>query len=383
MATTLIGTRTTGNITATRRVLDMSNRISLLQPEKTPLVVLLMRLRKKKAINPEYAWLEDDLIPRTSATVDSGGASIVTIVVTTGEGSYFRVNDVVKNTTTGEVMLVTGISTDTLTIVRGLGGSAAVFNLADELLILGNAAEEYDVTPTIKTTITSRVFNYIQTFRNPFGASTLQEKSELYGGGDRNYQRKKVGIEHMVDLERSFWFGEPYEDTAGAVQATPQRTTGGVTNYVTTNITTLGTGGLTEATMNDFIRTGMRYGNRTKFLFASPLGMTKIDGFANGKLRLMPKDKTLGLAISRWVTSHGDVNIVRTVIFEGATYDEWSFLLDMENVAMRVMEDTQLWTDTQENNRHGWQDEWISSVGFEIKSEKTHSILKNIDGSAS
>jgi hypothetical protein len=381
MATTILtGVHDTIDINQDRRVVDMSNKIALLEPSKTPLTVLLQKLRKKKVINPEYKWLEDELIPRTATVSGAQTAGELTINVQTNEGNYFRVGDIVVHTASGETMLVTAVAASIITVTRSYGATAAsALSDNDELLIIGNASTEGATLPTIKTTKTTTVTNYTQIFRTPFGATRTEHQSDLYGGSDRNYLRMKKGITHMRDIERSFWFGEKREDTSGS---TPRRTTGGALEFISTNVTNLASAGLTETTFEDFTRSVFRYGSDTKFLFCSPLTISKINEFARGKLELIPTDQTFGIKIHRYLSGHGVLNLVRTVLFEGQTYDEYAVCLDLENVQMRVMQDTILKQNVQANDEDGWKDEYLTEAGFMLELEKTHGLLTNVGGAA-
>lgn len=61
MATTMIATATgSQNILSNQKVLDMSDRIYLLEPQAAPLYVLVSRLNKRVAINTTVQWLEDE-----------------------------------------------------------------------------------------------------------------------------------------------------------------------------------------------------------------------------------------------------------------------------------------------------------------------------------
>jgi len=61
-----------------------------------------------------------DLNPSWSSLAASATAAATTLSVATGEGAYFNKYDLVKIPATGEVVLVTSVSGDNLTVVRGL-----------------------------------------------------------------------------------------------------------------------------------------------------------------------------------------------------------------------------------------------------------------------
>lgn len=378
MPTIIDSMRDTLDINQDRRVVDIMDKIHLLEPDKAPLTVLLSKLRRVKAINPVYKHLEDVLFPRTDRVNNGAGYSASALAITVDNGSYFKANDIVEVTRTGEIMSVDSVASNVVTFTRSWGATAAAAMVDnDELLILGNANAEGAGKPVIKTTQTATLTNHTEIFRNPFGATRTETQSDLYGGADRNYLRNKNLIEHLVDIERSFWFGEM---ASGA--ETNRRTTKGFFAHVTTNVTALGTGGLTETTFNDWLRTAFRYGNRTKFLFGSPLTIQKISGFALSSLQVVPTDKTFGIHITKYISPHGVVNIINNFIFEGDTYDEYAALVDLENVGMKVMQPTTLRTNIQANDIDGWEDEYLTEAGMLVRQEKTHAVLTNVGGSA-
>jgi len=101
----------TGNILQAQRVVDMDERIHLLEPNATPLAVLLMRLRKKVTFNPRFDWMEDDLRASFDTITSAQTAASTTWDVV--NPNYFRVNDIVKVPRTGEEVLVTAVGTTT------------------------------------------------------------------------------------------------------------------------------------------------------------------------------------------------------------------------------------------------------------------------------
>lgn len=374
--TIIIGSRDTYNINQDRRVVDMADTIALLQPSAAPLTCLLMRLQKKEAINPKFQWLEDDLQNRwdsVNGTTGTGGSIIVTTI------SYFTVGDIVKVPRTGECMIVLTVTTgtSTITVTRGYGSTSAAALLAtDPLVIIGNANEEGATAPTIKTTKTVTAYNYTQIFRSPFGVTRTEENSELYGGPDLAYERKKKGIEHAVDIERAFLFGEPKEDNAGTH---PLRTTAGVLNFISTNVTA-SVGTLTEAKLQTFMESLFQYGSDTKFLFCSPLLLSAINSFAQSKLQMIPKDGTYGINIMRYISAHGEINLIKHRLLEGTIYGGMGIAIDLKNLWYRPLRgsDTKLKTNIQANDEDGEKDEYITECGLQLMLEKTHAVIKGI-----
>lgn len=378
MPTLISGTRGTYNINTDKRVVDMSKKIDLLEPDVSPLKVLSKRLSSKVAINPKFNWLEDEGAPLKDAVNYSTGYTAGATSIVVDNGTYFTVGDVLKAPATGEQALVTTISTNTLTLSRGWGSTSAG-TLADdaELVIIGNANEEGATKRTLKTVKETTKTNYTQIFRLPFGATETNKASEMYGGSDLAHVRMAKGIDHQKQIEMAFWFGEPKEDTDGTH---PKRATGGVDYWISTNATDA-SGTLSETEFDTWLRSGFRYGSKVKFVFASPLIMSAITSWGKSALQLLPKDQTYGLTINRYQHALGSVNLINVPLFSDfTTYAGYAYMLDMESLAYRYLtgRDTKLKTNIQDNSADSEEDEYLTECGLELKQEKKHSVLTGV-----
>src|SRR4030042_6423137 len=101
---------------------DVSDLIGIISPYETPLLDALGN-PMREAMRPHHEWLEDELLPNKDAINDStySDPSADTSFVV-DNGSRFRVGDQIQVESSEELMLVTGISTNTLTAVRGERG---------------------------------------------------------------------------------------------------------------------------------------------------------------------------------------------------------------------------------------------------------------------
>ena len=89
---------------------DVSDLVSIASPFETPLLDALGDAARP-ARSTVHEWLEDALLPNTDTINDTvfGNATTDTTFTVT-HGNRFRVGDSIRNST-GEVMLVTAIST--------------------------------------------------------------------------------------------------------------------------------------------------------------------------------------------------------------------------------------------------------------------------------
>jgi len=383
MPTIIEGQRSTEDILQIRRVVDISDKIYLLNPNAAPLTVLTSKLSKKETVNPRYDWMEDDIMPYWDAINCVAGYAADATLFVVDNGAYFRVGDLWKVPRTGEVFLVrtkTVVADNTLNLVeRGVGSSAKAALVNDEpLMKLASAEEEGAGSPAAKSTLEVDKYNFTQIIKTSFEVTGTEDASKLHGGKDRNSQRNKKGIEHLIDIERQFWFGERGYDDNGTHR---KRFTGGVLEYVKTNVEDAG-GLLTEVEFENFLRKAFKYGSSTKWGFCSPLVASVINLWAAGRLQTVPGEKTYGVAVSKYMSIHGILNLVMNKLFEGVIYGGYMAVLDMEEIDYRNMSgrDTKLETNIQNNDVDGFKDQYKSEVGLEIRQEKKHAILTGVSG---
>lgn len=380
MPTMISGDLATDVIASSQRVIDMDDKIAELEPNASPLVVLLKKLRRVQAISPKVEWLENVRMPRydtvSASTTSASGAIAVS------NGAYFRIGDVVRDTTTGEALEVTGVSATVIAVNRGIGSvTAAAIASADELFIVANVNAEGASLRTIKTVQLANKSNFTEIVRTPLGVTGTEAASKLYGGPDRTRLQAAAAIEHMRDWEHVCFFGAKKEDvnTSGA----PKRFAGGLKEYISTNTTAAG-GTLTEAAFQTFLRSGFRYGSERKILFASPLVMSAIEGFARANIRTGSSGdnaSTYGIKMNTYVSGQGTVDLVMERAWnDSGVYKGYAFLVDMDNVEWHYLRDTKLLENRQQNDADKIEDEYLTEACPVVKLEQTHALLTGVTG---
>lgn len=390
--------RTTAVSSAEQRlIVDATDKIFLLEPNKHPLVTLMTQVRasdgaydgarllKEATENPEFKWFEDVYGGRYAKVAAAYSASASAIDVT-GAGSnsayIFTVGDIVKNQRTGEQFLVTAITDgNTIAVTSAFGTTATAAGAAgDELFIIGNANEENSGVRNVNTTRSTPQTNYTQIFKTTMAVSGTENAAGLYGGKDLPYQRGKKGTEHALDIERAFWLGEKKYDTTGT-QGHPRRVTGGILEFLTSgNSYVQNQGGpLTASDMNAFLAEGFTYGDSTKMLFAGSKVLQALSEIARGQVVTKTGDTTYGVKISEWMSPFGVINIVHNPLFVGE-YAGYGFLLDMDCFRYRFMagRDTKLETNVQTPGLDGVVDQYISEVGLQRMQAPRHALLKGV-----
>jgi hypothetical protein len=216
---------------------DVSDIITLVSPFETPLLDHLGD-PQREATSTIHEWLEDALLPNTDAVDDASLTNPTTLTVFTIEhGDRFQVGDQIRLAGKGEVMLVTGVSGNDLTVTRNYGGTS-VASVADNdvIEILGNAALEGDDAPAARFTNRSRKQNYTQIFTAALELSGSQLAASAIGVDDElDYQKQERLRELLRDLENCVINGvAPATTQQGS--STVRRSMNGILKLVTTNV---------------------------------------------------------------------------------------------------------------------------------------------------
>ena len=214
---------------------DVSDIIGIVSPYETPLLDHLGD-PQRSATSTVHEWLEDSLLPNTDAINDATWTDPAADTdFDVDNGDRFRVGDLIQAAGSREVMLVSGVATNTLTVVRGYGGTTAE-DLADDMVlhIMGNAALEGDDRPATRFTNRARRTNYTQILTAAVEVSGSQLAAQTLGLADElDYQKQERLRELVRDLENCVINGVARE-AGGNPQGTSalRRTMNGIVPFI-------------------------------------------------------------------------------------------------------------------------------------------------------
>lgn len=370
-----------------RTVVDMRDRILLYQPEATPFLTLSGKIKgKRKAFNLKYEWMEKDSKPRR--VIVSGAQTDVdtSIELLTGDGSKVAVNDVLRNVRTGEVVLVTTVSTDTLTVTRAIGGTGVAMNDQDSLIIIGSSYPDASRMGTAKSIVEYPNFNYTQIFRTPFQFSGRDIVTEFYGGNDVDNETKWQAVEHKRSIEYTAYFGKRHLIAAGG--GLKQRTfTGGLEQSIQTNVWNIAGSPFNSRTFNEFLEEGMRWGKggrlqagkAVKYLLCGSRYLTEFSSWGEDKLVTEVLDSTIGFVAKKYQSAHGDVMLIGAPILD-EYHPDYAFLVDFNHADYVFLRqrDTKLLRGREDNDFDGEAYEYFSDMGWQFEFEHAHALIKGI-----
>lgn len=224
---------------------DVADVVGLISPFETPLLDALGD-PLRAAMSTHHEWVEDSLLANTDVIDDDSFVEPdADTQIDVAHGDRFQTGDQIQAAGSRELMLVTAVAGNTLTVVRGYAGTTPE-ELADgdTINILGYAALEGADKPTARFTNRVRRSNYTQIFTAAVEVSGSDLAARQLGIRDElDYQKGLRLRELLRDLENTVINGgQATTNPQGA--AAVRRTLKGLIGHMTTNVFTTGDAGL-------------------------------------------------------------------------------------------------------------------------------------------
>lgn len=329
--------------------------------------------------------LEDQLRPRLITLSASATSAATTINVTAGQGLYLAADDTLRDLYTGEMMLVTGVTTDAIGVTRAIGAVAAVSAASTEqFMIVGSAYKQgasYGTSRIVKRVLG---YNYTQINRDPFSFTGTETAIEEYGGRNPMKEQVKKLIEHKQSIEQTlFWGARAFDTTNKRGQC------GGAYEFISTN-TNKNVGTLDKSTFDTNIMTALLHGNmNSKALFVAPIVNKAMSGFLRDNwVRATPDETKWGVHVDAWVSGAYGTVIPVFVKRQWGNYTTSNsngpggsaFLLDMDYVRYAPLRDrdTQLLLKRQAPGDDLDSREYLTEFSLEFMQESCHAFWSGI-----
>lgn len=393
MSVAVQGLRGTGQFGVDFRPKNYRELFTLLEPNgNAPLNALLAMSSSESTDDPEYKNFRDELPDRKlvvsgaiAGTPASGTSANITLT-SSNMNVYAVAGALVANLRTGEVYRVTADTTGTtLAVTRAVGqATGAAINDQDELFIIGFAAAEGSNVPTAITFDSEVATNYTQIFKTTFAVTGTQNETYLRTGNKLEESMTKALKLHMQDIERAMFFGRKSETNGSS--ASPLRTTGGLTNELTTVIDvasgtdTAVAGTMTEAEFDaHLIKTVFAFGSSQKIAFCGATVAANLQKIAKARWNPESVEGAYGVNLTNYKTFAGDLMVhlhpqfrqitgmANAMVIVDFPYLKYRY---MENRDTKLLENVQ--TPGEDTIKHAYQTE----CGLELTQGKCHTYIK-------
>ena len=359
---------------------DWSTELRMLDPELDKFTHLLMKLPGRTVTDPKYNLFEDQDIPLWSQ-INGGNLGSGDTSLTVDDGTIYYTDARAIFSRTGEIIKVSTVVTNTLTVVRAQQGtSAAALVDNDYLLVLGEVIYEMDTVGIVRTTVPVTVFNYTEIFRKAHSISgtALATKKRTIADDVRD---KKMALRNLRrDMEHAFRFGVRDLSSSGN---TTQRHTGGLEYYVSSNVFQAN-GQVTEPWLLACCKEIFQYGTATKKLvLAGPELMAQLAALgllAETVISASDERNWLGMEIRKFISPFGVLNFVWDKALTYG-YADRGHVIDLDHVRQVTLQGRALnYKRTTERDDTTLLDgvigEFLTERGFECDNEPTLAVIK-------
>jgi hypothetical protein len=354
----------------------------------------MQNLKGKTQVTKNFKF---EFLNRTTMaqTVTSTGA-----VGSTGNVSFaaahfgiLRARDLLYNTRSAEVIRVdeTPTAAGEVVVTRGYAGtSAASITDGDTWRRLANAVEEWSDVGDLIAQDPGNDFNYVQTIRDPFGASGHAQRIAAAGGmigpDEMTFLDEDTYRDHLLRCESTLLLGE--RSKTGTTY-----TTRGVYQWLTASgkvaqSADVNSTGLTKAILDDFIYDMARYSPSKRWtVFCGNTLLNIIDGWQYAKIQINEQaQKSFGMWVTTYNSRHGVLNLVPHPLFEDLGWSNRAIFLDLDCFSLKGFSG---WTDSalykgrdgkglQGNGVDGTIYEYRTTLGTQAQQTERCGVMINI-----
>lgn len=275
-------------------------------------------------------YLNSDIVTASTAYADSA----TSIVLNTGEGNRVTQYALLQNG--GEVIRVTAVAGDTLTVTRGYDGTVAEAIVEDttEMKVISRPRTQgQDVLR--KDEINDRLvsFNYSQIFERYASVSRTQQRVKTYGVENELDYQVNLRLEELIrEANNSLIYGRKYVGTASAPS-----TSGGLFAFATeagSYVKDFAAGEITAKGLNDAVETVFTRGGMVNTVLCAPNVARQITKLGGDTIRTEREDKQAGYQILSFVSDLPG-GAVSSVVVDLNMPKDRALLLDIDKIKKR------------------------------------------------
>lgn len=326
-----------------------------------------------EATEVTHSWIEDKL--NANIVTDSGSGinnSATSWTLVAGNGALVLIGSLLMDTVAGqsEVMQVTAISTDTLTIVRGYGGTTAVSHAANfTARIIANPAQEGQDPPADSSRLRTKVSNYTQIFQRGINVSQTMRSILQAGVADEfTFQVARRMLEIMRELDSSVILGvSPASGQVGS--STVYRSMTGLLSYASqaggnTNSTSES---LTPSVINAMVLQIWTSGGQPNFVLVGGKQKQKISAFDQSYRRTDIATTSVGYVVDRFLS---DLGFSLEIIVDPWMPDDVCVVGDINKVRVMPLRNDAMRAEELAKTGRSWKAQVTGQYTCEVRNAK-------------
>lgn len=325
-------------------------------------------IAKSPVDNTIFYWQTQDLpVPRTTL-LTALTTTTTSVVLAAGSGVSFAVGDAIK--IGDEILYISAIATDTLTVTRAQAGTSdpgTTYATGTDIIGLGTFLNEGEIG-TQQFRGRDKHSNYTQIWTSQIDMTRTQQRIPKYGvDSELGNLVRQVALSEGQNREQAFLYGEKY-------QSDPKRMTGGLSYYLTSNVIANGTSGdwLTVTEIEARQQVSYDAGGMFDTIVSRPRNFAALNN-AEGAERVrtdwMDEYRGRRRAVSV-VTEFGEVELYRNRHVKATD----AFGLNREDLSERVFQPMVMQPLAKTDDRDKWM--FVCEGGFQVKGQE-HMVYWN------
>jgi len=331
-----------------------------------------------EATETTHSWMEDLLNPNTATESGVGiDASVTTVSVSAGQGVRFKVGTLFRDAAIGktEVMQVTVIATDTLTIVRGYGSTTGETHAVSFVMnIIAHPAQESQDPPVDESKARTKVSNYTQIFQRGIQVSHTMRSVLQAGVADEfTFQIARRMLEIERELDSSVILGiksadagsdTSYRSMGGLVEFASQ-TTGNINNTVES---------LTPTVINAMVKQIWDDGGAPNFILVGGALKQKISAFDQENRRSTYDSTIAGYVVDKFLS---DLGFSLEVIVDPWMPADTAIVGDLNKIRVMPLRNDAMRAEELAKTGRSWKAQVTGQYTCEIRNAKESFALHN------
>lgn len=360
---------------------DLSDVVSAILLGETNLLSRIGISGQATAVKHE--WLEDALNANTlidATALDVAGVTTA-FAVTAGHGARTRIGTLLRNNTKGktEILQVTTVATDTLTVVRGYGATSPEDStLGSTWSIIGNPKQSGDDASSDVSTVRSRKSNYCQIFERGISISGDAQAVLKAGVPDElGRQTLQRMMELMRELNESIIKSYQPPATPGGSD-TVYRSMSGLIEFLTAanGNSNAADEVLSPTVINDMVQQIYDDGGTPNVIACSQGQMRKISAFDADKVRYVPGQGPTGRYVTQFLS---DLGVVLDVIIDRWIPPDTVMILDTTRLAVVPMASRSFGIQEIAKTGDAWKRQILGDYSLECRNAlQAHAIHTNL-----
>lgn len=324
------------------------------------------------ATETTHSWMEDTLNPNTATCAEALDNSETTLTVASGHGARFKIGTLFKLNVAGktEVMQVTAISGDDLTIVRGYGSTSAETGTAatdDPILIIAHPAQEGQDPPADESRARTKVSNYTQIFQKGVSVThTMRSVLQAGVADEYTFQIARRLMEIMRELDAAVINGvksadvgsdTSYRSMAGLIELASQ--SGGNTTTASEAISPSVLSAMAKQIWDD--------GGNPDFILVSGKQKRNISAFDQAYRRSSYDTNVAGYVVDKFMS---DLGFMMDVIVDPWMPDDVAIMGDSSKIRIMPLQGDAMRAEDLAKTGRSWKSQVTGQYTLEVRNAK-------------